>query len=454
MRSLLSIFKNESFTRFRLVALMMCGTGLYFFANIQRVAIPGAVFNQLQSQWQVSAPYITGLGSAFMYTYALNQLLVGILVDRYGGIRLVVWGGILFCLGALLFPLAPTLGLLYTARILTGCGASAIYLSLIKEIMRLCQRHYTIIISLMIMVGYAGGIVAGAPFVAGVNTVGFLPMLLLLAIIPMSLYGLFTILHFTVPIPAVAKNIPLNLRNFELVFRRRHNRNVFLFAGINWGLYYVIQTVIGKKFLEDYCGMGAMPAATVLSCMGIISALSGFVFVMLSRCFDNQRLVFCRLAGWISIAAFGSLTLLLAANIRSPWLAGLFCLLALTGSMSPIMIPLLRETNPEPQVGLSISFMNFSFFLAVALFGNMVGFLMQLFQPQIKDGQMIYGRLSYLFVFAFLLLSSIVVFYCSRQLRETRGKKIDPEKTGDVEEAPNVSCSIGGKSQNKNCEVF
>lgn len=422
------VFMKEMFTRYRVVALLLCGTGLYFFANIHRVAIPGAVFNQLQSQWQVSAPYITGLGSAFMYTYALNQLLVGMLIDRYGGIRIMVWGGILFCLGILLFPLAPTLTALYTARILTGCGASAIYLSMIKEVMRLCQRQYTIIISMMIMVGYSGGIVAGAPFVAGVNKLGFHPMLLLVAILPLLLYALFAILHFTVPIPPVDKKIPVNLRNFAVVCRRRHNRNVFLFAGVNWGLYYVIQTVIGKKFLEDFCGMKAISAATVLSCMGIISALSGFVFVLLSRRFDNRRRVFCRLAGWVSILAFGSLTLLLAADIRSPWLVALFFLLSLTGSMSAIMIPLLRETNPEAQVGLSISFMNFAFFLAVAVFGNMVGFLMQLFQPQELDGQMIYTRASYLLVFIFLMLCSTIVFYCSRQLLETFGKKINPEK--------------------------
>ena len=45
---------------------------LYFLANVQRVAIPGTVFNLLQERLQVSAPWITGLGSAFMYVYALN----------------------------------------------------------------------------------------------------------------------------------------------------------------------------------------------------------------------------------------------------------------------------------------------------------------------------------------------------------------------------------------------
>ena len=60
--------------RYRLLLLLFCGTMLYFFANVQRVAIPGSVFSLLQEELRISAPYVTGLGSAFMYVYALNQL--------------------------------------------------------------------------------------------------------------------------------------------------------------------------------------------------------------------------------------------------------------------------------------------------------------------------------------------------------------------------------------------
>ena len=47
---------------------------LYFFANLQRVAIPGSIFNELQSTLNVGAKYITALSSMFMYIYAVGQL--------------------------------------------------------------------------------------------------------------------------------------------------------------------------------------------------------------------------------------------------------------------------------------------------------------------------------------------------------------------------------------------
>ena len=65
-----------------LYALIFIGSLFYFFANFQRIAIPGAVFDLLQHELNVSAPYITAFGAIFMYIYAFNQLVIGVLVDN------------------------------------------------------------------------------------------------------------------------------------------------------------------------------------------------------------------------------------------------------------------------------------------------------------------------------------------------------------------------------------
>ena len=67
--------------------LILSGTGLYFFANIQRVAIPGAIFDLLQEDLHLSAPGVTALGSVFMYVYALNQLTIGVLINNAGSMN-------------------------------------------------------------------------------------------------------------------------------------------------------------------------------------------------------------------------------------------------------------------------------------------------------------------------------------------------------------------------------
>lgn len=411
--------------RYRLLLLLFCGTMLYFFANVQRVAIPGSVFSLLQEELRISAPYVTGLGSAFMYVYALNQLFIGLLVDRYGGRRVIMAGAFLFCAGSLLFPFSRSLILLYGSRMLTGLGASALYLSLIRETIHVFNREYGIALSLVILIGYAGGIAANAPFVAGVDAFGLKEMLILTGLCSLGFYLLYLLVGSTLRLPPV-REIPVSFRKFADVLKSRHNCELFLFSGLNFGLYYVIQTVIGKKFLEDFCSMRSESAAWILSLTGTISACSGVLFALVSRMAGNRRRIFCRLAGVVCPGVFGCLTVLIALDVRTPAIAGLLCVLSLTASLSSITIPLLRETNAESDVGAAVSFMNFSFYLSVAVFGNLTGFLMDLFPPERLDGILVYGRNSYLALFGTLTLFSIPVFRGAMRMRETYGKKLFP----------------------------
>jgi sugar phosphate permease len=66
----------------------LCAVLLYFIANLQKVVMPGAIFNELQEHFSATAGSVTGIGAMFMYTYAVSQLVVGLLVDRYSGARM------------------------------------------------------------------------------------------------------------------------------------------------------------------------------------------------------------------------------------------------------------------------------------------------------------------------------------------------------------------------------
>lgn len=282
------------FLRCRL-RLILFGSALYFFANIQRVAIPGAIFDRLQEELHLSAPGVTALGSSFMYVYALNQLVIGLFVNRYGGRRVMLPGALLFCLGSLLFPLSDG-AWLYFSRALTGFGASSIYLSLIDETIRSFRKNRTVAVSLVIMTGYAGGVAANAPFVAGVRAIGWRLMLEAVAAATVLFYLLFAAASFARKPPPVRRGVPLDFSGFSGVLGNGHNRALFAFSGVNFGLYYCIQTVIGKKFLEDFCGFSSPDAAWVLSLMGAISAVSGVLFAVLSRLAGNPAAHFlpCR----------------------------------------------------------------------------------------------------------------------------------------------------------------
>ena len=408
---------------YRIWAVLICGTALYFFANIQRVAIPGSIFNLMQQELQVSAPYITAFGASFMYVYALCQLVIGLLVDRLGGLRTIMIGAFLFCLGSVMFPMSHSLSMLYLSRVIVGLGASSLYLSLVREIMRAFDKNFMIMLAVMILIGYTGGIVANAPFVFCVDKIGWRNVLFMAAFISIAFYILFLIMKSTLKMPLL-QPVKFSFQPFITILRKRHNRNLFLFTGINFGLYYVLQTVIGKKFLEDYCQIASDNAALILSLMGLISAVSGLGFAIISRMLGNRRQIFIRIVGVTCILVFISITVLLLLEIRTGWIAGLLCLLSFTASTSSIAVPLLRETNNADSIGVAVCILNFGCYIAVAVLGNAVGILMNIWTPELSGDVMIYGTKSYLAVFGSMLLLSTVVTWCSFRIRETMGEHL------------------------------
>ena len=81
-------------------------TGLYFFSFFQRVAVPGSIFNDIQTEFGISAADVTKLSAIYLFVYASMQPFAGYMADRFGGIRVVIVSGLLLCLGSILFPLS------------------------------------------------------------------------------------------------------------------------------------------------------------------------------------------------------------------------------------------------------------------------------------------------------------------------------------------------------------
>lgn len=176
------------------ILLIILGTILYFMANFQRVAVPGPIFDTLQNDFNISAPFVTSFGAIFMYVYALSLLIVGLLVDKFSGIKVMLVGGIVFSLGAILFSHTSNLWILYFARALLGFGAATFYLSLLQESKKCFpDRYFGIVISIILFSGFLGGVCANAPFVYAADKFGWREVLNFLGIIIVFITVLYAI---------------------------------------------------------------------------------------------------------------------------------------------------------------------------------------------------------------------------------------------------------------------
>lgn len=406
--------KKSGWVKFTLILL---GALFYFIANFQRIAIPGAVFDVLQQELSVTAPYITAFGAIFMYIYAFNQLVIGVLVDRFGGLRVMFAGGAILGLGALLFPISSNLPLMYFSRVLVGLGGSTFYLSLIRELREFfSDKNFGIAISVMLCIGYCGGIAANAPFVFMMQYINWREILLVIGGIVAAGVILFALLSTKIKFPEINENVKLRTLPFRLVLHKKHNRNLFSFACCNFGISYAIQAIIGKKFLEDFCMMAPSKASVVLSIMAVIAAIFNIINASFCKMCHNRRVMFLKNASVITFVSLLIICLCLIFNIRTGYIALIFFVLAGNASLTSLLVPVLHLTNRKMVSGTAVSIMNFCFFMMVGFLGTAMGFLLNLFTPEKVGNVIVYSNKSYLAVFGMFFLISVFELYKARKL--------------------------------------
>ena len=205
---------------------------------------------------------------------------------------------------------------------------------------------------------------------------------------------------------------------FRLVLHKKHNRNLFSFACCNFGISYAIQAIIGKKFLEDFCGMSTYKSALVLSAMAVIAAIFNIINASVCKMCHNHRVMFLKNASVITFGCLLVICICLIFNIKTDFIAIIFFILAANASLTSLLVPVLHLTNRKMVSGTAVSIMNFCFFTMVGLLGTAMGFLLNLFAPEQKGNILVYSNHSYLAVFGLFFLLSVFELYKAMKLSD------------------------------------
>lgn len=401
--------------------LIFLTTFLYFCANIQRVAVPGTIFDLLQNDLATNASSITALSASYMYFYAICQLYVGFCVAKFGGFKVLNIGSIIFAIGGLIFPFATSLPILYISRALIGVGSSTFYLGMIAEIEKSVHKNnFGIILSLVLLVGYIGGVLAGAPFFLVVDEIGWRNSFLILAILALIIMLLLVVLYNFLPVKHTNSVVKVDFSIYKKVLSNKNNILLYTFGCFNYALYFIFQTVIGKKFLEDFASISSYNAALTISCMGFVYAISGPFVAFLSRSFLNRRTVFFKIAATNTLFVILLLLLFILFDFKSDWIILLFLLLSLFAAMSPLLIPLIYDFNTKKEASISISIMTCLFFFIVAILANIIGWILYFYTPvNMLDKAILHSNEAYCIIFSFLLVLAVISWFCAFKIKDT-----------------------------------
>ena len=424
---------SNKYSRAVILAFMASLITVYFFVNFQKaVLIP--VFNELQADFGVNAGAVTGVTTAFMLVYAAMQFATGLIVDRYGGIRVLTAGSVFMAVGSAMLPLSQWLWMVYLARVLTGIGAGTIYLCSVKEIDRLFPGSFTKVLGITMLVGYLGtGLAellkwAVEPLGGWRIAVGCFDAALVAATVVMILMSLGQ------EKPPVKRGGRLfSLEPYKQAFRNRNLRTMLGASPFMYAPFLMLLNTIVKKMLRDVGHFSDFAAGIVFWALVILIALFQLVPGALEDLMHRRRKVLLMIQisnAWWGVVLTGMGIFFFGGGARSAgavlMIAGL-CMMAASAGSTPLTTSVFREISDPSAIGVALSLSNFLVYLLTTIAGLAAGFLMDVVGGDAirKTGDVtIYPARSYLAVMIMLLAMESFAIWNGSRVPETNGRNI------------------------------
>lgn len=397
---------------------------LYAFSYIQRIGIPGTIFDELQADFRITAQQVTTLSGIYLFIYAFMQVITGGLVDRFGPAKVIFGGGMFLSVGSIIFPLSHSIESLYISRGLVGLGGSLMYLSIVKELdIRFSSKSFSVWLSVMILAGYCGGLLATRPFEIAVSSFGWRKSLLYVGIF----CGITTVCSGWLfrktkhdnetrnhsEVLFALKSILINPKMFRVTYT----------CAIAFLTFFIMQGVIGKKMLEDCCGLLSSTAASVIFLMMFISMIASVITGVVSAMLGNRRRPFMITAAVSCL--LGIVSGLQIINGNASYVIPFAVFMGIGSSGAPVFAASVKELNHPDFAATSVGVMNGFVYIAIAVLSVFIGRILDMFGgTRISDEIIRYPAKAYRMIMIICLVLTVVSVFTALFSKETKGTNI------------------------------
>lgn len=408
----------------RWAALMYTCVVLYFLCNLQKVVAPGCIFDLLQADYDAPPSQIAAISSAMMLTYAFMQPVMGMLAPRFSATRLTFYGLISLAIGGLGSAFAPSLWILYLCRVLVGIGAGSVGFSITLDTVMVFQKNQGIILGAFLMVGFAGLVCGGVPVLLLSQYLGswryafalIAGITLVAAIVWMLIYRK---LELPQPEPEVLGRKIFDLNLYRQTFKNRQNIFFFCNVPVAYGIVLALTNVIGAKFLHDYCQMDPKTAGSAVSGVQLVACFSGIALAAISKAVGGRLSFFQKLSATVNFTALAIMMLAVLCHVRQPALyIALIAVMTAMVNMTPLLVAFIQKTNPPLLLSPTFAVFNFCVYFWNAVFGYIMGRVLNCFTPAQVNNILVYPEKAYLGCFIFLVAFVTVCLVQAHRLKK------------------------------------
>lgn len=363
------------------------GVFAYLVAVTQRTSF-GVAGLEATARFDASASILATFSVVQLIVYAALQIPVGLLIDKFGSRRLIIFGAVLMAVGQMLLAWATSVPAGLIGRFFVGAGDAMTFVSVIRLISAWFPGYRVPMLTQFTgMVGQLGQLLSLVPFVALMHWAGWTPSFLSLAALCVLAFVLSLVAvrdqpPGTAPLPAgpQAKSLavlrsawrePGTRLGFWTHFALQFSSNVFLLA---WGY----------PFLVSGQGLDPTVASGLMTIFVLVALVFGPVFgAVVSR--HPLRRSTLALAIIALIAMSWAAVLLWPGTAPVPVLVLMMVLVAVGGPGSMIGFDFARTFNAPRITGTATGIVNVGGFTAALVSVYFIGLILDV-QFAASDG--------------------------------------------------------------------
>ncbi|TNF65694.1 MAG: MFS transporter [Gammaproteobacteria bacterium] len=241
------------------------GAIFFFIEYFLRVA-PSVIHHQLMVEFHIDAFDLGVLSASFYYAYILMQLPVGVVTDRFGPRKMLIFNTALCAFSCILFAFADDITTAVIARLLMGFSAAFAFVGTLKLCINWFDvKTFALLAGLTQAAGMVGAAVGDAPMSLLFNSVGWRPSMLAFALllIILSLVMFFTLKNHPKSIYLTDEDDPEQIRRKSTIFE--HLKRTFsypqlwlncLFIGLLYGPTAMFAENWGVGYTSAFHGYG------------------------------------------------------------------------------------------------------------------------------------------------------------------------------------------------------
>lgn len=406
------------------------GLAAYIVGVLHRTSFGVAGLDAAQ-RFGASPAVLSGFVVLQLLVYAMLQVPVGLLLDRFGAKQLVIVGALTMSAGQALLAVAESLPVAIAARVLVGAGDALTFISVLSVVSAwFPARRVPLMTQLTGLLGQLGQVLSAVPLAALLHgpgwTTAFVSAAALGVVVAVAVLAVVRNRPRDAPEPPPAASPREVLRGLASSWREPGTR---LGLWTHMGTQFsgtVFALLWGVPYLVAGQGFAPTEASALLTLFVAVGIAAGPLFGEFTARHPLRR-------SWLVIAVIltttGAWTAVLAVPPPAPrWMViGLVVVLALGGPGSIVGFDYARTFNPGYRQGAAIGIVNVGGFFASLLVSFGIGVVLGLVGPggYTPEAFRVAWTVQYV-VWAFALVAVVVARRRARRKMAAAGVVVPP----------------------------